>query len=52
MDIIIGARRLPKKLSVPQSSKDELNGDNTSGKSRRREQLTDRQEVYDARKRQ
>jgi hypothetical protein len=52
MNIIIGARGHPKKFNVPHSSQDEPNDDNASGKSWRREKLTDRQEVHDARKRQ
>src|ERR1700732_2280711 len=52
MDIIIGARRQPKKFNVPHSSQDEPNDDNALRKFWRSEKLTDRQEGRDSRKRQ
>ena len=42
MNIIIGARGQPKKFNVPDSSQDQPNDDNSSGKSWRSEKLTDR----------
>jgi hypothetical protein len=41
MNIIIGARRHPKKFNVPHSSQEEPNDDNASGKSWRSEKLAD-----------
>src|SRR5690242_5125005 len=52
MNIIIGARGLPKKFNVPHSSQDEPNDDNAPRKSWHGEKLTDRQEVRDSRNRQ
>jgi hypothetical protein len=52
MNIIIGARGLPKKFNVPHSSQDEPNDDNASVKVGRSEKLTDRQEIRDPRNRQ
>ena len=42
MNIIIGARGHPKKFDVPNSSQDEPNDDNASGKCWGSEKLTDR----------
>src|ERR1700674_655995 len=56
MNVIIGARRHPKKCNAPHSSQDEPNDDNASGnasfKFGRSEKLADRQEVGDSRQRQ
>jgi hypothetical protein len=52
MDIIIGAGRQAKKFNVPHRSQDEPNDDKASGKYRRCEKLTDRQEVRDSGKSQ
>jgi hypothetical protein len=52
MNIIIGARGLPKKFNVPHGSQDESNDNNVPRKSWRNENFTDRQEVRDSRKRQ
>src|SRR5882757_7516403 len=56
MNIVVVARWQPKKLDVPHGSQDEPNDHNASGnapfKFWRGEQLTDRQEVRDSRKRQ
>src|ERR1700730_9719640 len=56
MDIIIGARGQAKKFNVPHNSQNEPNDDKAPGntwfKFRRSKNLTDRQEVGDARKRQ
>jgi hypothetical protein len=52
MDIIIGTRRHPKKFNVPHSRQDEPDHDNAPGGPCRSEEIADRQEVHDARKRQ
>jgi hypothetical protein len=56
MDIIIGARGQPKKFDVPHSGQGEPNDENSPGNARfkigRREKLTDRQQVRNARNRQ
>jgi hypothetical protein len=52
MNIILGARRQPKKFNVPHSSQDKPNDDDAPGKCWRSEKLTDRQKVRDSRKRQ
>jgi len=52
VDIVIDARGHSKKFNVPESGQYEPNDHNSPGKCWRSEKLTDRQEVYDARKRQ
>jgi hypothetical protein len=52
VDIVIGARRSSKEFNVPHSSQDKPKDDNSPGKVRRSEELTDRQEVRDSRNRQ
>jgi hypothetical protein len=42
MNVIIGARGLPKKFNVPHRGQDEPNDDNSPGKLWRSEKLTDR----------
>src|SRR5262249_16527801 len=52
MNIIIGARRYQKKCTVPHRGQHEPDDRNAPGKTWRREELTDRQQVHDASKRQ
>jgi hypothetical protein len=42
VDIVIGARRSSKEFNVPHSSQDKPKDDNSPGKVRRSEELTDR----------
>jgi hypothetical protein len=52
MNIIISARGQPKKFNVPHRSQDDPEDNDASRKSWHGEQLTDREEVRDARERQ
>jgi hypothetical protein len=51
MNIIVGAWGQPKKFNLPDSSQDKSEDDKAPPKSSRCEELTDRQQIDDGRKR-